>query len=150
MVIHHHLPVSSESHVTLLWVGHSWRAEPGHSWRAPKPIAQEALERIGALYEIEREIRGRPPDERRKVRHERARPLLDNLQTWLKQCLTKLSRKSEVAAAIHYALGRWTPLLRYCDDGGLEIDNNAAHAASGIRGVMPSPRLCRVSGVSPA
>ena len=93
------------------------------------PIAKEALERIGALYGIEREIRGRPPDERKTIRNERARPLLDDLQRWMKSCLTKLSRKSEVAVAIHYALGRWTPLLRYCGDGALEIDNNAAERA---------------------
>jgi transposase len=93
------------------------------------PVAKESLERIGALYGIERDIRGRPPDERKKVRNDRARPLLDELKQWFKTTLTKLSKKSEVAVAIHYALGRWTPLLRYCDDGGLEIDNNAAERA---------------------
>jgi transposase len=93
------------------------------------PIAKEALERIGALYGIERDIRGRPPDERKKVRNERARPLLDDLKQWFKTLLTKLSKKSDVAGSIHYALGRWTPLLRYCDDGALEIDNNAAERA---------------------
>jgi transposase len=93
------------------------------------PIAKETLERIGALYGIEREIRGRPPDERMRVRNERARPLLDDLKQWFKTSLTKLSKKSDVAVAIHYALGRWTPLLRYCDDGALEIDNNAAERA---------------------
>jgi transposase len=93
------------------------------------PIAKEALERIGALYGIEREIRGRPPDERKKIRNERARPLLDDLKQWLKITLTKLSKKSDVTVAIHYALGRWTPLVRYCDDGALEIDNNAAERA---------------------
>jgi transposase len=93
------------------------------------PIAKEALERIGALYGIEREIRGRPPDERKQVRIDRARPLLEDLNLWFKTCLTKLSKKSDVTVAIHYALGRWTPLLRYCDDGALEIDNNAAERA---------------------
>ena len=93
------------------------------------PIAKEALERIGALYGIEREIRGRPPDERKKIRDERAQPLLDDMKHWFKTCLTKLSKKSDVAVAIHYALGRWTPLLRYCDDGALEVDNNAAERA---------------------
>jgi transposase len=93
------------------------------------PIAKEALERIGMLYGIEREIRGRPPDERKKVRNARARPVLDDLKNWFKTTLTKLSRKSDVTVAIHYALGRWTPLVRYCDDGALEIDNNAAERA---------------------
>src|SRR4029078_11691727 len=93
------------------------------------PIAKEALERIAALYGIEKEIRGRPPDERRQIRIARARPLLDSLHGWMKASLSKLSKKSEVTVAIHYALGRWTPLLRYCDDGRLEIDNNAAERA---------------------
>ena len=93
------------------------------------PIAKEALERIGALYQIEREIRGRPPNERHKIRDQHARPLLEDLKQWFKSCLAKLSKKSEVTVAIHYALGRWTPLLRYCEDGSLEIDNNAAERA---------------------
>jgi transposase len=93
------------------------------------PIAKEALERIGALYGIEKEIRGRPPDDRQQIRNAQARPLLESLYAWLKASLSKLSRKSDVAVAIHYALGRWTQLLRYCDDGRLEIDNNSAERA---------------------
>jgi transposase len=56
-------------------------------------------------------------------------PLLISLHEWFKAGLTKLSRKSETAAAISYALGRWPALVRYCDDGFLEIDNNAAERA---------------------
>jgi transposase len=93
------------------------------------PVAKEALERIAALYGIEREIRGRPPHERREIRNARTRPLLESLKTWLEETRAKLSRKSEVTQAIHYALGRWTQLIRYCDDGLLEIDNNAAERA---------------------
>jgi transposase len=93
------------------------------------PIAKEALDRIAALYAIEKEIRGRPPDQRRSIRNARARPLLEALRQWLKETLPKLSKKSELTQAIHYALGRWTPLMRYCDDGRLEIDNNAAERA---------------------
>jgi transposase len=85
------------------------------------PIAKEAIERIAALYAIESEIRGRPPDERRQVRQARARPLLDSLHQWLESCLTKLSRKSDTTAAVNYALGRWPALVRYADDGRLEI-----------------------------
>jgi len=90
------------------------------------PVASEALRRIGALYEIESEIRGRTPDERRQVRQARARPLLDALHEWLESVRAKLSQKSAVAAACSYALGRWPAMLRYCEDGLLEIDNNAA------------------------
>ena len=93
------------------------------------PIASEALERIAALYAIEKEIRGRPPDERQQVRTTRARPLLQSLQEWFEVSLTKLSRKSETTAAIRYALGLRRALTRYCDDGRLEIDNNAAERA---------------------
>jgi len=93
------------------------------------PIAAEALARIGQLYAIENEIRGRSPEERRQIRNARARPLLDALEAWLQSNLSKLSRKSETAKAIRYALGRWPALLRYCDDGQLEIDNNAAERA---------------------
>ena len=91
--------------------------------------AMEALERIGALYAIEKEIRGRSPEERRAVRNERSRPLLESLKQWLEETLTKLSRKSDTAMAVRYALGRWEALLRYCDDGRIEIDNNAAERA---------------------
>jgi transposase len=90
------------------------------------PLASEALERIGALYAIEREIRGRPPDQRQQVRQARAKPLLESLRQWLEESLSKLSRKSDTSAAIRYALSRWEALVRYGDDGRIEIDNNAA------------------------
>jgi transposase len=93
------------------------------------PLAREALERIAALYAIEGEIRGRPPDERCQVRQTRVRPLLQSIHDWFTISLTKLSRKSDTTAAIRYALTLWPALTRYCDDGRLEIDNNAAERA---------------------
>jgi len=93
------------------------------------PLAREALERIAALYAIEAEIRGRLPEERRQVRQTRARPLLESLHDWFEVSLTKLSRKSDTTVAIRYALTLWSALTRYCDDGRLEIDNNAAERA---------------------
>jgi transposase len=93
------------------------------------PVAGEALERIGQLYGIEKEIRGRSPGDRREVRQLRSGPLLESLHAWLKATLAKLSRKSDVAVAIGYALGRWAALARYCDDGRIEMDNNAAERA---------------------
>lgn len=89
-------------------------------------VATEALQRIAALYAIETEIRGRSPEERRAVRNERSRPLLESLKQWLEEILGRLSRKSDTAMGVRYALGRWEALMRYCDDGRLEIDNNAA------------------------
>ena len=93
------------------------------------PVASEALTRIGQMYGIESEIRGRPPDERLQIRQTRTRPLLDQMHRWLQTTSTKLSSKSAVAVAIRYALSRWAALLRFCEDGRLEIDNNAAERA---------------------
>jgi transposase len=93
------------------------------------PIASEALSRIGQMYGIESEIRGRSPDQRLQVRQTRTRPLLDQMHQWLQATSVKLSRKSAVAVAIYYALSRWEALLRFCEDGRLEIDNNAAERA---------------------
>ena len=90
------------------------------------PVAAEAIERIAALYAIEKEIRGHAVDERREVRNAQARPLLDSLKQWLEETLGKLSRKSDTALAVRYALSRWEALLRYVNDGRIEIDNNAA------------------------
>ena len=87
------------------------------------------MERIAALYRIEKEIKGRPADERRAVRTARARPLFDDMRRWMDQALTRLAPKSETAAAIHYALGLWDALARYLDDGRIELDNLIAERA---------------------
>jgi transposase len=99
----------------------------------PSPLTTEALRRIAELYLIEADIRGKPPDQRRSVRQARARPLLDELERWLRASLEKLSRKSDTSAAIMYALNLWPALLRYCDNGVIEIDNSAAERA--LRGI---------------
>ncbi len=93
------------------------------------PVASEALERIAALYAIEKEIRGQPAGQRQQVRNVRAKPLLGSLRQWFEMTLPKLSRKSDTTAAIRYALSRWDALVRYSDDGNIEIDNNAAERA---------------------
>jgi transposase len=92
-------------------------------------LAAEAIERIGALYAIEEEIRGQAPAERQAVRAARSRPLLAALHSWFMQTLPTLSQKSELSKAIRYATSRWEALTRYCDDGRIEIDNNAAERA---------------------
>jgi transposase len=93
------------------------------------PTTSEAIERIAALYAIEAEIRGSTAEIRQATRQARSQPLLDELRTWLEATLGKLSKKSDTAAAIRYALSRWRALTRYVDDGQLEIDNNAAERA---------------------
>jgi transposase len=86
-------------------------------------IAKERLERIAALYAIEEEIRGRSAEERREVRNARSRPLLESLKKWYEETLGKLSKKSDTTKAIRYAHGCWHALMRFCDDGHLEIDS---------------------------
>lgn len=93
------------------------------------PVALEALNRIGALYKIESEIRGKPPDERRRIRQLQTQPLMHELKVWFEQTLARVSKKSELAVSIRYALTRWAALSRFVDDGRIEIDNNAAERA---------------------
>ena len=93
------------------------------------PITTEALNRIGALYGIEEQIRGKPPDVRRSIRQDQARPILDEFRPWMEKMRHSLSRKSDTAGAISYALCHWRALTRYLDDGLLEIDNSAAERA---------------------
>jgi len=85
------------------------------------PVAAEAIERIAALYAIEKEIRGHAAGQRRQVRNARAEPSLHSLKQWLEETLEKLSRKSDTALAVRYALSRWEALVRYVDDGRIEI-----------------------------
>jgi transposase len=88
------------------------------------PIASEALDRIGALYGIESDIRGRTADARRIARQARSNPLVETLKTWLTEQLAKLPRSSETAKAIRYGLDRWDGLSRFLADGQVEIDSN--------------------------
>ena len=90
----------------------------------PAPIASEALERIAGLYAIENDIRGRNAEERRAVRQDRSRPIIDDLEPWLRAKLALISQKTKLAEAIRYALSRWNGLTRFLDDGRIEIDSN--------------------------
>ena len=90
----------------------------------PAPIATEALERIAGLYAIEKEIRSRGADERRSIRQDRSRPIIDELEPWLRAKLALISQKTKLAEAIRYALSRWDGLTRFLDDGRIEIDSN--------------------------
>jgi transposase len=90
----------------------------------PAPIASEALERIAKLYAVETDIRGQTADQRRRVRQERSRPIVEALQIWLKAQLERISQKGKLAEAIRYALTRWEGLSLFVDDGRVEIDSN--------------------------
>jgi len=97
------------------------------------PIAIEAVERIDALFAIEREINGASPQQRLLARNEHTRPLVVELETWLRQQRAKLSAKNETAKAIQYSLKLWGALTRFLDDGRLCMSNNAAERA--LRGI---------------
>nr|WP_039884619.1 IS66 family transposase [Acidocella sp. MX-AZ02] len=88
------------------------------------PIAAEALARIAALYEIEAEIRNQPATHRQAVRQARSRPLVEALHDWLDQQLPRISKATKLAEAIRYALRHWEGLIRFLDDGRLELDTN--------------------------
>jgi transposase len=96
-------------------------------------LAAQALRRIQALYAVEADIRGQPPQMRRQHRQARAGPLLAEFHQWLQAVLAQVSAKSELAKAARYSLARWPALTRYVDDGRIEIDNSAAERA--LRGV---------------
>jgi transposase len=109
------------------------------------PLAGEALERIGALYAIEREIRGCPPDERRAVRTERSRPLMDAMKTWLQQTLHTLSQKSAMAKATSAAGRPWAAIAKTDASRSIPTRRSVHCAAwplgartSSSRGAMPA------------
>jgi hypothetical protein len=90
----------------------------------PTPTTTEVLRRIGELYAIEAELRGEVPVVRRRVRQQRARPLLDSLEGWLRERLLTLSLQSDTTKAINYMLNQWDALVYYGENGIAEIDNN--------------------------
>jgi transposase len=95
----------------------------------PAPIAEEALRRIAALYKIEAEIRGSAPDIRAAARQERSKPIIEAFEPWLRANLERVSGKSPIAKAIRYALSHWAGLIRFIDDGRVELDTNAVERA---------------------
>ncbi len=97
------------------------------------PIAGQALERIAALYGIEKQIRGSPPETRLEIRRERSKPLFDDLHTWLEATLPSLPGQSALAQAIRYALTRMKRMTPFFEDGRCELDNNTAERA--VRGI---------------
>ncbi len=107
----------------------------------PAPIASEALERIAGLYAVEKDIRGRNADERRAMRQDRSRPIVDELEPWLRAKLALISQKTKLAEAIRYALSRWDGLSRFLDDGCIEIDSNVVERISADR---VEPKECAV------
>jgi transposase len=106
----------------------------------PAPTATEALKRIAELYEIEDEIRGNSANERRAVRQQKTKPLAEALRAWLEKTLAQVAGGSSIALAIRYALNRWDGLVRFLDDGCIEIDSNTVERA--MRPIATERSLC--------
>jgi hypothetical protein len=87
------------------------------------------LKRIAELYEIEADTRGKSAEERRAVRQHKAEPLVEALKTWLEKTLVQVPGRSNIAKAIRYALKQWEGLIRFLDDGRIEIDSNTVERA---------------------
>jgi hypothetical protein len=98
--------------------------------RTGSPIAQEAVKRIAKLYAIEKEIKGKSPEERAAMRQANAKPIFDELELWLQA----------QAEAIRYALNRMPKARGYLDDGRLELDNNTCERS--IRPIANGWSLC--------
>ena len=93
------------------------------------PLAEEALNQISALYDIEARIRGTTADERRAFRQQYAKPKIEALRIWIEDNIKRIPQKQRLAGAMRYALSRWKALCVYLDDGRVEIDNNIAERA---------------------
>jgi transposase len=93
------------------------------------PIAAETLRRIAALYAIEAEIRGQPPEIRQATRQAKSKSLLEALFAWLETQLARLPGGSPTAQAIRYALNHRDGLVRFLEDGRIETDTNVVERA---------------------
>ena len=93
------------------------------------PIALEAVQRIDAIFDIEREINGLDPEQRRIARQERTRPLIEGLHTWMIAQRGRVSGATPIGKALHYMLVRWQAFACFLDDGRICVSNNAAERA---------------------
>jgi transposase len=105
--------------------------------KAGSPIVDEALLRIAAVYKIEAEIRGLPPEQRMAVRQDRSRPLVDQFFTWLSAQAARVSRKSELGKALAYMLRRQAGFCLFLDDGHVDMDSNL------VENAIRSPAMTR-------
>jgi transposase len=97
------------------------------------PIAIEVVRRIDALFEIERSINGKSPQERRAVRQNSSRPLVDDLRVYMHEQAARLSRGHDLVKAANYMLKRWPAFTLFLEDGRVCLSNNAAER--GLRGI---------------
>ena len=109
------------------------RKARGKTPQVISPLALEAVQRIDALFAIEREINGLSVEERRVARQQRSAPLVADLETWMQEQRARLSPGHELAKAMTYMLKRWASFTRFLEDGRICLSNNAAERA--LRGI---------------
>jgi len=109
------------------------KANKGKQGTIISPLAFEAVRRIDALFDIEREINGMSAEQRLGFRAERSAPLLADLEAWMREERQRLSRHAPVAKAMDYMLKRWPDFTRFLEDGRICLTNNAAERA--LRGI---------------
>ena len=97
------------------------------------PIAIEVVRRIDALFEIERSINGKSPEERLAARRAQSRPLVDDLHAFMSAQLARLARGHDLFKAINYILKRGAAFTLFLEDGRVCLSNNAAER--GLRGI---------------
>jgi hypothetical protein len=103
------------------------------STAALSPMAMAAVQKIDAIFAVERAISGRPAHERLALRRSDVAPLVDELLAWMRSERAKLSRHNEVAKAMDYMLKRVDAFTQFLDDGRICLSNNAAERA--LRGI---------------
>ncbi|MBD0214560.1 IS66-like element ISAba24 family transposase, partial [Acinetobacter baumannii] len=91
--------------------------------------ADVALNHIQKLYALESQLKTVPPDKKYDARQTLAKPLLEQFKSWLDKSSESVTKESLLGAAITYSLNQWPKLMRYLDDGRLNIDNNRAERA---------------------
>jgi transposase len=126
------LYASGDIHEAACW-DHARRYIYDVHTRTPTADTQKWLEMIGELYRIEADIRGKPPDQRLRVRQEKSKPVLAMFESTIRAKLATLSKKSTLTGAINYWLNHWAALTFYCEHGRAEISNVLAENA--LRGV---------------
>ena len=120
------------------------RKAQGKSMSAVSPLAIEMVRRIDALFDIERQIIGQTAEERKAVRQMHSKPLIVDMEAWMRSERARLSRGNDQAKALDYMLKRWGSFTRFLDDGRICLSNNAAERS--LRGIALGRRAWLFAG----